>query len=156
MLYQFSGKCNAKLKPNGRYDPDAVYAMQDDGTFMADACTMMEALNARIEEEQSWIKKLGDEMRMRREELSPGAKAGIVMTTLLFAGLAVAIFTHRNMRAIQFGNQKVKPDDIPEIPDFDYHHADLERKDSGVGEARGSATRTHRSFSRYRSAPQRI
>eukprot|EP00977_Amphora_coffeiformis_P000989 scaffold212_cov173-Amphora_coffeaeformis.AAC.15 len=155
ILYQFAGKCNVRLKPNGRYDPDILYNQEDDGTFMAGTCTMVEALNLQIENDQSWMKKLGDEIRMRRKELSPGAKAGIVITTLIFAGLAVAGFIHRNMHAIELGTRKLKPNDIPEIPNFDYRDADLERKDSGVGQARGeSPRRSARNMSRFRSAPK--
>ena len=158
MLYQLAGKCNMRLKPSGRYNP-SLYAYADDDNFILDACTIVENLNNEMADRQSWMKKWSDDMRMTRKSMSPAAKAGFVLSILFLAGLTVAICIYGSMKDIGSSRRaNLKPEDIPEIPDFDYQKAEIvERKDSGVERARSSGRRMMPralKVSRCRTTPQ--
>ena len=136
MLYQLSGKCNVELKPKGRYDASMLYSFEDDDTFLNDACTVVSSLNAKVEEKQTWFRKIVDNMRMTRSAMSPATKAVFVMAVFLLAGMTVVGCMYTNMKELTQENKRVNPKDIKDMPDFGYLQADLERKDSGVQQAR--------------------
>ena len=141
MLYQLAGKCNVELKPSGRYNPNALYNLEE-GNFLVDVCSTVKSLNEEMAGKQSWLKKWSDDIRMTRKSMSPGAKAGFVLGTLFLAAMTVTACLYANMRELESKAQKLQPYDIQEIPDFDYENAQhIERKDSGVHRARTAQPR---------------
>ena len=137
MLYQLAGKCNVELEPSGRYDPSALYALEDNRFFLNDVCSTVQRMDDEMAAKQSLLKKWSDDMRMARKAMSPAAKAGFVVSTLFLAALTVAVCIYANMPAIESRTRKLRPDEIPEIPNFNYRkEEEFQRKDSGVERAR--------------------
>ena len=152
MLYQLAGKCNLFLSPGGKYDPTEVYSYED-SHFLLDTCELVETLNSKIEDQQPWVKKWADSVRMTRKAMSPASKAAFVSATLLLAGLAVVACMGWSMKTTDFKN--LQPDDIQKIPSFNKpKKVKMGRKDSGVERARRECTSPNQSaFGRSRTAP---
>lgn len=139
MLYQLAGKCNVELEPSGRYDPSALYALEDNRFFLNDVCSTVQRMDGEMAAKQSLLKKWSDDMRIARKAMPPAAKAGFVVSTLFLAALTVAACIYANMPDFEVRARKLRPEEIQEIPDFNYRpQEELHRKDSGVERARST------------------
>jgi hypothetical protein len=144
-----------------------MYAYEDDDLFIADTCSMADALNEEIHSNQSRLKKWADGLRMTSRSMSPASKAAFFLSTLLFAGMAVMAYMHWKMYSMLNKDRPITANDIAEIPAFKYQNADnetgpgvrfargenhdLDWTDSGVGEAREEDG--EKRFMRYRTNP---
>lgn len=146
MLYQLAGKCNLGLHPSGRYDPERLYASDDNVHFLvgAEPCALISTMNRKHQRRQSFLKKWTDGVRMTQKAMSPLTRATFFALIILLSGVGVAAFLMKHMKEVQLRIahlRKQDPGGIPDIPTFGYQTLDMDRKESGIGKARGEQWR---------------
>jgi len=151
ILYQFSGKCQKNLKPSSTYSNN--YAYSQNGNTISDAnlqmyqsenqylneelvCAYIDSLRLNTYDEQgevildpsvSWRpSEWQKELRISRQAMSPGYKAGLVLTSLSMAAMAVCACVLHGMLARK--NIPWKSKRAPASGDV----TDLARQSSGI------------------------
>ena len=76
--------------------------------------------------------------------MSPLTRATFFVLIILLSGVGVAAFLMKHMKEVQLRIahlRKQDPGGIPDIPTFGYQTLDMDRKESGIGKARGEQWR---------------